>query len=121
MIWLTNTLQSTLVVYYYPERWVDAGNAPGAQQVKRHAEERIRGLLDQIEAELARHGGQWLLGEHYTALDPYVFTLCRWTRDFEHTPPARDRQRLGRLLQRMLERPAVQRVLRNEGLTGPFV
>ncbi len=121
LIWLTNTLQSTLVVYYYPERWVDAGNAPGAQQVKRHAEERIRGLLDQIEAELARHGGQWLLGEHYTALDPYVFTLCRWTRDFEHTPPARDRQRLGRLLQRMLERPAVQRVLRNEGLTGPFV
>ena len=121
LMWLTNTLQSTLVVYYYPERWVDAGNAQGAQEVKRHAEGRICGLLDQIEAELARHGGAWLLGERYTALDPYVFTLCRWTRGFEHTPPARDRQRLGLLLQRMLARPAVQRVLRNEGLTAPFV
>ena len=121
LMWLTNTLQSTLLVYFYPERWVDKGNAPGALEVKRHAEERVCGLLDQLEAELVRHGGPWLLGERYTALDPYVFTLCRWTRGFERTPPARDRYRLGLLLQRMLSRPAVQRVLRNEGLSAPFV
>lgn len=121
LMWLTNTLQSTLVVYFYPERWVDAGNAHGALEVKRHAEERICGLLDQLEAELVRHGGPWLLGERYTALDPYAFTLCRWTRGFERTPPARDRYRLGLLLKRMLARPAVQRVLRNEGLSAPFV
>jgi len=121
LMWLTNTLQSALIVYFYPERWVDAGNAEGAAEVKRHAEERIRVLLDQVEAELVRHGKPWLLGEVYSALDPYLFTLCRWTRGFALTPPARDRQHLGRLLLRMLERPAVQRTLNNEGLEAPFV
>jgi glutathione S-transferase len=121
LMWLTNTLQSTLVVYFYPERWVDAGNADGAAEVQRHAEERIRALLDQVEAELARHGRPWLLGGAYSALDPYLFTLCRWTRDFALTPPARKRPHLGGLLQRMLARPAVQRTLRNEGLEAPFV
>ena len=121
LMWLTNTLQSTLVVYYYPERWVDAGNALGAEEVKRHAEERIRALLDQVEAELVRHAGPWLLGERYTALDPYLFTLCRWTRGFERTPPARERERLRGLLQRMLDRPAVQRMLHNEGPSAPFI
>lgn len=120
LMWLTNTLQSTLIVYFYPERWVDKGNVVAAQEVQRHAEERIRGLLDQLEAELALHGGPWLLGERYTALDSYVFTLCRWTRGFERTPPARDRPCLGVLLQRMLERPAVQSALANEGLLPPF-
>ena len=121
LMWLTNTLQSTLMVYFYPERWVDAGNLHGAGEVKKHAENRIRGQLDQLDAELARHGGPWLLGDRYTALDPYLFTLCRWTRGFELTPPARDRKHLGLLLQHMLERPAVQRVLSNEGLSAPFV
>ena len=121
LMWLTNTLQSTLVVYFYPERWVDAGNADGAAELQRHAEERIGALLDQVEAELARHGRPWLLGDAYSALDPYLFTLCRWTRDFALTPPARKRPHLGGLLQRMLARPAVQRTLRNEGLEAPFV
>ena len=121
LMWLTNTLQSTLVVYFYPERWVDAGNADGAAELQRHAEERIGALLDQVEAELARHGRSWLLGDAYSALDPYLFTLCRWTRDFALTPPARKRPHLGGLLQRMLGRPAVQRTLRNEGLEAPFV
>ena len=120
LMWLTNTLQSALIVYFYPERWVDAGNAAGATEVKKHAEERIGGLLDQLEDELERHGGQWLLGERYSALDAYVFTLCRWTRGFALTPPARERRYLGVFLQRMLERPAVQRMLHNEGLSAPF-
>ena len=121
LMWLTNTLQSALIVYFYPERWVDAGNAAGAAEVKRHAEQRVCVLLDQVEAELARHGHPWLLGDAYSALDPYLFTLCRWTRGFALTPPARERQHLGGLLQRMLARPAVQRVLNNEGLEAPFV
>ncbi|AOW11790.1 glutathione S-transferase [Hydrogenophaga crassostreae] len=121
LMWLTNTLQSTLMVYFYPGRWLDAGNAEGAAEVKRHAEERAGVLLDQVEAELVRHGQSWLLGEAYSALDPYLFTLCRWTREFALTPPARDRRQLGRLLLRMLERPAVQRTLNSEGLGAPFV
>lgn len=121
LMWLTNTLQASLMLYFYPERWVDEGNAEGAAQVKRHAERKIAGLLDQLDAELARHGQPWFGGAAYSALDPYVFTMCRWTRNFRSEVPARDRPHLGPYLQRMLARPAVQRVFANEGLAAPFV
>jgi glutathione S-transferase len=114
-------LQATLIAYFYPERWVDEGNAEGAAQVKRHAERKVAGLLEQIDAELARHGQPWFGGAAFSALDPYVFTLCRWTRNFRNERPAREYQRIGLYLQRMLERPAVQRVLATEKLSPPFV
>lgn len=120
LVWLTNTLQATLIVYFYPERWVNAGNAAGAAEVKQHAEIRVNNLLKQLDNELARHGGPWFMGGAYSALDPYVFTLCRWTRHFGSSP-ARDKRQLGPYLQRMLARPAVQRTLANEGLSPPFV
>lgn len=121
LVWLTNTLQASLILYFYPERWVDEGNAEGAAQVKRHAERKVAGLLDQLDAELARHGQPWFGGAAYGALDPYVFTMCRWTRNFRNEAPARDRPHLGPYLQRMLARPAVQRVFANEQLAAPFV
>lgn len=120
LMWLTNTLQSTLIVYFYSERWVDAGNETGVAQVKSHAQQKIGLMLDQLDAELARHRGPWFLGAGFSALDPYVFTLCRWTRNFS-AAPARSRAHLGPYLQRMLERPAVRRVLAHEGLAPPFV
>jgi glutathione S-transferase len=120
LVWLTNTLQATLIAYFYPERWVAEGNSAGAAEVKSVAQARAGLLFDQLEAELSRHGGVWFAGEHYSALDAYVFTLCRWSRHFE-TPAARTRPRLGPYLERMLARPAVQRVLASDGLLPPFV
>jgi glutathione S-transferase len=120
LMWLTNTLQATLIVYFYPERWVAQGNAAGAAEVKAAVEAKIAGLLDQLDAELACHGQEWFMGAHYTALDAYVFTLCRWTRNFASLP-ARGRPYLGPYLQRMLARPSVQRVMVAEQLQPPFV
>jgi glutathione S-transferase len=121
LVWLTNTLQASLIAYFYPERWVDDGDAEAAAQVKRHAERKVAGLLAQLDAELARHGQPWFGGTAFTALDPYVFTLCRWTRNFRNEQPARAYAHLGAYLQRMLARPAVQRVLATEKLSPPFV
>ena len=45
--------------------------------------------------------------------------LCRWTRGFAR--PARSLPALGAYLGRMLERPAVRRVMENEGLPAPWV
>jgi glutathione S-transferase len=119
LVWMTNTLQATLMQYFYPERLVDAGNAEGAAQVKRQAEQRVGGLLDQVEAQLAAHGGPWLLGDTYSAADPYLFMLGRWTRNFQR--PARGLPQLGAYLRRMLERPAVQSVLAAEQLPQPWI
>ncbi|WP_420211693.1 glutathione S-transferase family protein [Burkholderia aenigmatica] len=119
LMWLTNTLQTTLLAYFYPERWVDVGNAAGAAQVKAHAEAKIAALLDQLDRQLETSGGPWLLGARYTVLDPYALMLCRWTRGFAE--PARQRPVLGGYLQRVLARPAIQRALQTEGLAQPWV
>lgn len=120
LAWLTNTLQSTLIAYFYPERWVDEGNLSGAAQVKAQAQRKVGTLLDQLDAELARHGGPWLLGKDYSALDPYAMMLCRWTRGFS-SAPARSRPHLGPYLQAVLARPAVRRVFATEQLAQPWV
>ena len=123
MAWLTNSLQASLTHYFYPERLVDAGNEAGAAQVRHHAQARIGGLVDQLDQHLASHGGPWLMGAGYSALDPYAFVLCRWTRGFSGpaSAPARTRPHLGPYLQRMLARPAVQHALAAEKLTEPWV
>jgi glutathione S-transferase len=123
LMWLSNTLQATLITYFYPERLVDDGNSAGAAQVKAHAQLRIGGLLAQIEAQLAGHGQPWLLGAQYSVADAYAFMLCRWTRGFEGaaTPPARTRPAIRAWLDRMLARPAVQQTIAAEGLPQPWV
>ncbi len=117
LMWLTNTLQSSLIVYFYPERWADTPEA--IAQVKAHAEAKIDGLLDQLDTELARVDGQWFMGASFSVLDAYVLTLCRWTRGFGR--PARSLAQLGPYLQRVLARPAAQRVFEREGLKPPYL
>jgi len=120
LVWLTNTLQATLIHYFYPERCVEPGNADGAAQVKAQMQARIGGLLEQIDTQLASCPGGWLLGQHYSAVDPYALMLCRWTRGFS-TRPARDYAQIGPYLQRVLARPAVQRAVATEKLPLPLV
>ena len=120
LMWLSNTLQPALMTWFYPERWMDAANNIGAQELKAHAEHRVGELLGLLDAELSRHGGPWLLGADYSLVDPYCLMLCRWTRNFAHLP-ARDRPHLGPYLQRMLQRRAVRAVFEAEQLVQPWV
>jgi glutathione S-transferase len=117
LAWLTNTMQSALMLYFYPERWAD--DAAAAAQVKAHAEAAVGAMLDQLDAQLASHGRPWLLGDAYRAVDPYALMLCRWTRGFRR--PARSLPHLGPYLARVLARPAVKRVFEQEGLSAPPV
>ncbi len=115
LFWLSNTLQASLIAWFYPERW----SASRPEEVRAQIEQRIAGLLQQLDDELGRQGGPWLLGDRYSALDALAFTLGRWTRRFAR--PARDYPHLGPYLQRMLARPAVQRVFAREALQPPLV
>lgn len=120
LFWLTNTPQAMLKHYFYPDRMVEPGDAAAAAQVKARACEQVGEMLQQIDDQLASHGGPWLLGDTYLAVDPLAFMLCRWTRGFE-TRPARDYPHIGAYLQRMLARPAVQRTIAAEALPQPWV
>ena len=60
-----------------------------------------------------------MLGSRYSALDPYAWMLCRWTRGFDQRP-ARAYPHIAPFLQRMLERPAMQRTIAAEQLAAPL-
>jgi glutathione S-transferase len=115
LVYLTNTLQAELLTYFYPDRLTDDDAATA--QVKAHAESRVGAMLDLIESTLAA-GGPYLLGAHYSAVDPYLLMLARWTRMMQH--PARQRPHLARYLDLMVSRPAIQRAFAGEGLTAPL-
>ena len=119
LVWLSASLQSQMPIYFYTDRYVAPGNAAAAAEVKAATEKRIEGLIDQIDAQLAASGGPWMLGQRYSALDPYVLMLCRWTRGMGR--PARTLPHIGPFLERMLARPAVQKVYEVEGLSLPAV
>jgi glutathione S-transferase len=122
LFWLSNTLQATIMVQAYPDRWVESGGGV-ATEVKRQAQRRVAGQLDLLDAELRSCGGPWLLGSNFSVLDPLALMLCRWTRNFDAAvaAPARTRPALSPYLERILSRPSVQRVLEDERLMPPWV
>jgi len=119
LLWLSSTVQAMVPHYFYADRMVAAGNAAGTAEVKAQAEAKIGAMVDQLDSHFASHAGPWLLGERFSALDPYAFMLCRWTRGMQR--PARTLANLGPFTQRMLARPAVQRMFATEGLSPPYV
>ena len=119
LVWLSGTMISMMQHYFYSERMVAPGNAAGALEVKAQVEAKLGAMFDQIDAQLASHGGPWLLGQRFSAVDPMAFMLCRWSRGF--TRPARTLPHIAPFLERMLARPAVQKVFEVEQLSPPLV
>jgi glutathione S-transferase len=117
LMYLTNTLQAELLIYFYPHR-LTGGDEAMAAVVKREAEQRVAGMIDILDAELARSRGPWLLGEQYTIVDPYLLMLSRWTRMMAR--PARQLPSLRDFLGAMTARPAVQRAFEMEQLAQPW-
>jgi glutathione S-transferase len=115
LIHLTNTVQAGLLYYFYPERMTD--DAVVASQVKAHAETRVGEMFDRIEAALAAEG-PYLLGKEFSAADLYLLMLARWTRGMGN--PARNRPAVRRLLDRLIERPAVKRAFATEEIAAPL-
>jgi glutathione S-transferase len=58
--------------------------------------------------------GPWVMGEHYSICDPYLYTLTQWLE-----ADGVDRKRFPKIkehFQRVQERPAVKRALAMEGV-----
>lgn len=114
LVYMTNSVQADMMLYFYPQRYV-AGD--GAQTAfKAMAEARLNDHFDGLDRGL--EGRDWMLESGWSALDPYLFMLCRWTRFMNR--PARTLPNLGPYLARMLDRPAVRACFAAEGLADPY-
>lgn len=117
LMYLTNTVQTEMLFYFYPERL--AASEVNQAEVKRHAEARIADMFDLLDKSYAEQGGPWFLGRQFTAVDCYLLMLARWTRMMAR--PARERAHLGPYLRRLLDRPAIARAFAAEGLSDPLI
>ena len=92
-----------------PERYAsDSSVFPALQEMGRKT---FHGYLQQIDARLA--GREWM-GPQYSVLDPYAFTFYTW--GVRRELPMAELKAYGAFRDRMLARPAVQRVVEDEKL-----
>jgi glutathione S-transferase len=67
LMWFATTLQPALSMYLHPTKWA---NEPATfPELRMRAEEKVGGLFALLDAALEAHGGQWLLGDTYSAAD----------------------------------------------------
>jgi glutathione S-transferase len=128
LMWMTNTVQPAIIMYFYTDRYTSSTDPEVVAQIAAKTQERIGGMLKQLDDHLAKIGGPWMMGDTFTVLDIYAFMLGRWTRGFKgdasSTKPASVAAawpHLAPFMRRVLARPAVQRVVAVEGLKEPLV
>ena len=111
LVYLTNTVQATFMHRAYPERLV--GDDPAAcAAVSAGAERVLDAAFDHIDALLG--AGPYLLGETLTVADFYLFMTTRWCRRLSRK--GWSLPHVGPHYARVVERPAVVRVLELEGI-----
>jgi len=108
LIFLTNTVQPAMLRFLYPERYGDAS-------VSRIAADELATHYDLLNREL--DGREWLVSEHRTAADLFLFTVTRWGRKLD--PPAWGRANLRTHFLRALALPGVARMNEEQGLELP--
>jgi len=105
LVFLTNTVQTAMLRFFYPERYGDGSVAEVA------AAEAGR-WFDLLDREL--DGAEWIAAGHRTAADLFLFMMTRWGRRLE--PQAWARPHVGAHFARALALPGVRRMVEEQGL-----
>ena len=111
LVFQTNTVQTAMLRFFYPERYGDVDTVAAA--ATRDAHEAFD-ILDR-----ALEGRTWLAAEHRTGADLFLFMVTRWGRRLE--PAAWDRPNLRRHFLATLDLPGVQRMIAEQGLEVTLV
>jgi glutathione S-transferase len=111
MMYLTNTVQAELMVYFYPDKHTD--DPDNAAPLKTAAERRVTDMFWLLDDELTQR--PYLTGDAVTACDFFFMMLCIWADEFETPPHALPN--LAAYLKRMASRPSVQAACKTEKLS----
>jgi glutathione S-transferase len=116
LAWASSTIHPAYAHIRRSERYATGEAAQAEVQAKGH--ETCRALWTEIDAKLAR--GPWAVGAHYSVADAYLFVFWHWGRGSVLAyDMAREFPNWTAHARRMGERPAVQRVLEQEGIPLP--
>jgi glutathione S-transferase len=111
MAWLSNTVHTTYGHLVRAARYTDD---PAAQEtVKAKARTMFGDCLKEIDGLLK--GRKWAIGNHYTVVDGYLLVFYRWGN--RNNFPVKSLENYSALMQRVMARPAVKKVMADEGIT----
>ena len=108
LVFMTNSIQTAFLRFFYPERY-------GGEGVEEIAAAEAAGHFGVVEAHL--DGREWLVGDHRTVADIFLFMLTRWGRRLD--PPAWSLPNLRGHFERMYALRGVQRAFEEEDLERP--
>jgi glutathione S-transferase len=108
MAWLSNTVHPAFTHIFRPERFATEESAYPA--VKAAGKKIFWEALQEIDGLVA--GKKWMQGDQYTVCDPYALVFYGWGARIEQ--PVKDLRNYTAWKDRMLERPAVRKVLERE-------
>ena len=108
MAYLSNMLHPTFARIVRPERIAKGEAAQNA--VKESARDTFWGLLQEVDGII--DGQQWVMGSQYSACDPYTLVFYGWGSRIGL--PVKELKNYTAFKDRMIQRPAVTKVLERE-------
>ena len=111
MAWLSNTVHVAYRHYVRPARYSD--DPATHEAIKAKGRQSFHDGLKEIDTLLA--GRTWAIGDHYTIIDGYLLVFYRWGN--RAGLPVKQLASYSALMERVLARPAVKKVMADEGIT----
>ena len=111
MAWLSNTVHPAYGHYVRAARYVDGDDHQAA--VKEKGLANFRGYLEEIDKLL--DGRKWSIANQYTVADPYLLVFYRWANRAKL--PVKELKNYTALVDRVMSRKAVHKVMADEGIT----
>ncbi|MDP2562164.1 glutathione S-transferase family protein [Psychrobium sp. 1_MG-2023] len=111
MMYLTNTLQAELMVYFYPEK--HSTDVTHAAAIKQAQDQRVSDILALLDNELAN--STYLVGDSISACDYFLFMLAVWADEI--TKPPLEFTHLARYLRQLAKQPEIIKACETEGVS----
>ena len=110
LMFLTNTVQADLMVYYYPLRHTDND---GLKTLIANMHKKIGDSWAILDEQLK--GKDFLIGDSITVVDYFLLMLALWSHDIERSPLSFEH--LGGYLRQLVKRDVVQKVCEKENIS----
>jgi glutathione S-transferase len=109
MAWLSNSVHPAFAHFFRPERHAESEAAQA--DVKQTGRKSFFESLKEVDSLL--QGKTWIMGDQYTVADPYALVFYGWGTRIDL--PVKELKAYSAWKDRMLQRPAVRKVLESEG------
>jgi len=111
MMYLTNTIQTELMVYFYPEKY--GADSKAAASIINTQDQKITAMFALLDKELANK--DFLVGDSLTVCDYFLFMLAIWADEL-NKPPL-EFEHLSRYLGKLAKRDAIKQTCKTESFS----